>query len=243
MRAVVATCYGGREVLKHSVFPVPEPAAGEVLIRNAFASVNFHDTYCRSGLYKAPRGATDFVLGLEGAGWVESAPPGSGFAAGDAVAYAQPHCGSYAEFTAAHRSMVVPVPEDVGVERAAAALVGGTTAHFLLLDAVAPPLEAGEWVVVHAAAGATGRLLVRLAKRRGLKVLATAGTEEKRRAALALGADHAASYEDFEEEVMRLSSSSFSSSSASFSSSSCCCWASFNPNNESTLGREMTRTL
>merc|ERR1712185_394108 len=99
MRAVVATCYGGREVLKHSVFPVPEPAAGEVLIRNAFASVNFHDTYCRSGLYKAPRGATDFVLGLEGAGWVESAPPGSGFAAGDAVAYAQPHCGSYAEFT------------------------------------------------------------------------------------------------------------------------------------------------
>ena len=212
MKAVHAMEYGGREVIRfirHAPLPLPGPS--DLLVRNVFASVNFHDTYCRSGLYKNPtwgsgmyRKGIGFTLGLEGAGFIESAPEGSGFKVGDQVAYIHPHCGSYAEFTAVPSGSATPIPSDIPLQTAAALLVGGTTAQFLVDDAVAPALEEGDLVVVHAAAGATGNLILRYAKRRGLRVLATASTLKKRNMALQAGADFVCGYDDFEAEVARM---------------------------------------
>ena len=196
MRAVVVSTPGGPEVLEVRDVQDPEPAAGEVLVRVEAAGVNFIDTYHRAGRYPLPLPAG---LGQEGAGVVEALGDRvDGFAEGDRVAWAS-HLGSYAERAAVPADALVPVPDDVPTALAAAALLQGMTAHYLVRSTF--PLDASHTSLVHAAAGGTGQLVVQLAKRAGARVVATCSSEEKEAIARAAGADDVIRYdrEDFAE--------------------------------------------
>ena len=181
--------------------PTPEPAPGEALVAIAVSGVNFIDVYFRTGLYPAE---TPTAIGNEAAGVVERV--GSAVTTvrpGDRVAYTMVR-GSYAEYAAVPADRLVPVPDDVPLEAAAAVMLQGTTAHYLTRSTF--PLDATHTCLVHAAAGGLGGLLVQMAKERGARVIGTVSTEEKARQVRALGADHTIIYteQDFETEVMRL---------------------------------------
>ncbi len=193
--AIMMEATGGPEVLRLADRDVPEPGPGQVLVEVAAAGVNFIDTYHRSGLYPV---ALPFVPGLEGAGTVVAVGPDgpSGPAAdrpsvGDRVAWVD-DCGSYAQHAAVAADRAVAVPEGIGLETAAAAMLQGLTAHYLA--ASCPPVEPGMRVLVHAAAGGTGRLLVQMAKLRGAEVVATVGSAAKAEVARSAGADHVIDY-------------------------------------------------
>ena len=199
MRAVVIREAGGADVLE--LRDVPEPAAGDGQVRVAVEAigVNYRDVYEREGRYG---GELPVVAGAEGAGTVVEAGAGvDDVAVGDRVAWSSVPA-SYAEQVVADAARVVRVPEDVSSELAAAALLQGMTAHYLVTDTF--PVSAGDVVVAHASAGGVGRLLVQLAKLRGAVVVATASTEAKRERARALGADHAIPYEGFADAVLDL---------------------------------------
>lgn len=192
MKAIRFEATGGPEVLQVVDRPAPEPKAGEILVRHQAVGVNFIDTYHRSGLYpvKLPSG-----LGMEAAGVVEAVGEGVGrFRPGDLVAYASGPIGAYAEFQATSAERAVRLPPNVDARTAAAALLKGMTAEFLLRRCY--PLKAGETVLVHAAAGGVGSILVQWAKHLGANVIATAGSEDKAERARALGADHVILYRD-----------------------------------------------
>jgi NADPH2:quinone reductase len=191
MRAIRIHETGGPEVLVADDVPVPEPGEGQVRVRVEAAGLNFIDTYQRSGAYNLPLPVT---LGMEGAGVVEALGPGvDGLAEGDRVAWAvQP--GSYAEQVVVPAGAVVGVPEGVDLRTAAAVMVQGMTAHYLAHSTV--PLEKGMTVLVTAAAGGAGRLLVQIAKRRGARVIGTVSTDEKEALARAAGADEVVRYRD-----------------------------------------------
>ena len=200
MKAVFIEQPGDADVLRYADFPKPEPAAGQVLVKLAAAGVNFIDTYHRSGLYKIPLPA---VLGMEGAGTVESLGPSvTGFKVGDHVAWAMSR-GSYAEFAAVPAQFLVKVPAGLDLRQAAAALLQGMTAHYLTHSTF--PIEPGHIALVHAAAGGTGRLLSQMIKLRGGRVIGTAGTREKAEVARAAGADEVILYreQDLVAEVKR----------------------------------------
>ncbi|MER5889391.1 quinone oxidoreductase [Streptomyces sp. NPDC001941] len=199
MRAVRVHRAGGPETL--TVEEVPEPVAGpgEVLVRHEAVGVNYLDVYFRDGTYPAefPTGA-----GHEAAGTVLAAGEGvTGFAAGDRVAYAV-HRGAYAEQAAVPAAKVVRVPEGVGAREAAAVLLQGLAAHYLAHDTYA--VKPGDTVVVLAAAGGLGRLLVQLAAHRGATVIAVTSTPDKEKQALEAGAAHALPYEGFGAKVREL---------------------------------------
>ncbi len=203
MRAVRIHETGGAEKLTVDSVPLPQPGAGQLLVRVAVSGVNFIDTYKRSGLYQVPLPAT---LGEEGAGWVVGQGPGvADFGLGARVAWAGV-TGSYAEYAIVPAARAVAVPEDVGLELAAAVMLQGMTAHYLATSTY--PLAEGHRCLVHAAAGGVGLLLVQIAKRRGAEVIATAGSDEKAGLARAAGADHVIVYtrEDFVSETLRLTS-------------------------------------
>ncbi len=200
MKAIQIEKHGGPEVLSYTDVPDPTPGAGEVLLRLAAAGVNFIDTYHRTGLYpiELPR-----ILGLEGAGTVESVGEGVGeFKPGDRVAYTNVPF-SYAERVVVPASDLLRVPDGVDFPTAAAALLQGMTAHYLSHSTY--PIQEGDTVVVHAAAGGVGLLLVQMAKMRGARVLGTVSTEEKAALAREAGADVTIRYteEDFVEVVKR----------------------------------------
>lgn len=193
-KAVLVTENGGPEVLRHTEVDERSPGPGEVLVAVAAAGVNFIDTYQRSGLYPIP---CPFVLGQEGAGAVTAVGDGvTGVSVGDRVAWAGP-LGGYAEQAVVPAAAVVSVPEGVDDETAAAAMLQGLTAHYLVTST--HPVQPGDTVLVHAAAGGVGLLLVQLAKARGGRVIATVSTEEKADLARAAGADEVIRYteEDF----------------------------------------------
>lgn len=201
MRAIRIHAVGDTSAMVEDQIPVPTPNAGEVLIKVAYAGVNFIDVYKRRGLYKVPLPST---LGEEGAGVVESV--GAGVAElkpGDRVAWAGV-LGAYAEYAIVPAQRLVPVPENVDLKLAAAVMLQGMTAHYLAMDSFA--LKPGDRALVHAAAGGVGLLLVQIAKMRGAEVIATAGSEEKLQLAAAAGADAGINYSthDFAAEVMRL---------------------------------------
>lgn len=205
MKAVVATDFGGPEVIRYTDVPEPEPGAGEVLVRLAVAGVNFIDVYNREGLYSKSRtygSKPPFVLGREGAGTVEAlGPEVDDVAVGDRVAWClEP--GSYAELATVPAWRLVRIPEGVDWASAATLMLQGGTAHYLATSLF--PLGPEHTAVIHAAAGGVGRLLVQVAKRHGARVLATVGTEEKAAIASQLGADRAILYrqEDFPEAVL-----------------------------------------
>lgn len=205
MRAVRVHEVGGPEVLRVDDIEVPEPGSGEVRVRIEAAGLNFIDTYHREGKYPLELPAT---IGGEGAGVVDAV--GRDVAAlseGDRVAFAGPR-GAYAEMVVVPAGAVVPVPADVEVRTAAAALLQGMTAHYLVHDTY--PVGAGgsrhpSTVLVHAAAGGVGHLLTQMCKLLGARVIATCGTQEKADLVRGFGADEVVVYteENFAEAVAR----------------------------------------
>jgi NADPH2:quinone reductase len=193
-QALVVTEHGGTEVLELQSRPVPDPAPGQLLVEVAAAGVNFIDVYQRQGVYPIP---TPFVLGGEGAGTVRAAGEGvSQFQAGDRIAWAQ-GAGSAASLTVLPAEVAVGVPADLELEVAAAAMLQGMTAHYLVNSTY--PVQPGDPILVHAAAGGVGQLLIQLAKAKGATVIGTASTEQKLAKAAALGADHLINYAEVDD--------------------------------------------
>ncbi len=191
MNAVYIEQTGGPEVLQFGERPIPEPAAGEALIRLAAVGVNYTDISQRSGSNKIPLPAT---LGSEGAGTIERVGDGvTNFKPGDRVAYSMVR-GSYAEYAAVPAKMLVKLPADIDFRTAAAAMLQGMTAHYLTHCTF--PLKPGHTALVHAAAGGTGRLIVQMATMLGARVIATVGTEAKAALAREAGATDAILYND-----------------------------------------------
>ncbi|MBS0363440.1 MAG: quinone oxidoreductase [Proteobacteria bacterium] len=201
MRAIRFEKTGGPEVLEVVDIDTPTPGPGQVLVRHKAIGLNFIDTYHRSGLYpvKLP-----CIPGGEAAGEVEAVGEGVGrFKVGDRVAYAGGF-GAYAEANVVPEARLVHVPEGLDVKDAAAALLKGMTAEFLLRRTY--PVKAGETILVHAAAGGVGQIMVQWAKALGAEVIATVGTDEKAKRARELGADHVIilGQQDVAEEVRRI---------------------------------------
>jgi NADPH:quinone reductase len=191
---------GGPDVLVPAESAEPVAQANELLIRQTAAGINYIDVYVRTGAY--PR-ALPFVPGREGVGIVESVGADvAGFRPGMRVAYPEsPNLGSYAELIAVPARFCVEVPAGIDDTTACAAMLQALTAHYLATDS--HEIGPGDRVLIHAAAGGVGRILVQLAKRRGAVVIATAGGPEKVALAKSAGADHVIDYRavDFEPEV------------------------------------------
>jgi NADPH2:quinone reductase len=194
MRVVIADQHGGPEVLRVTQRDTPDPGPGQLLVEVAAAGVNFADIYARQGI-PPYAGQVPFVLGSEGAGVVTAAGPGAkGFGPGDRVAWTGlPGC--YAEQVVIPADRAVAVPDGMDLETAAAIMLQGMTAHYLVTDAY--PVAAGDPVVVHAAAGGVGLLLTQMVKMRGGVVIATTSTPQKAELAEGAGADYVAGYDDF----------------------------------------------
>ena len=192
MRAVVFERNGGPEVLVAKEVEDPTPGDGEVIVDVDAVGINYRDVYEREG---RGYGATPpAIIGVEGAGTIADT--------GERVAWSAVP-GSYAERVAAKRDQLVALPDGVDTEVAAAAILQGMTAHYLAYDSY--PMEPGDWVVVHAAAGGVGLLLTQLAKLRGGQVIATTSTDEKAALARQAGADEVIGYVGFAERVKEIS--------------------------------------
>jgi NADPH2:quinone reductase len=202
MKAIRVLRPGGPEVLALEELPVPVPGPGQVLVRVEAAGVNFIDTYQRSGLYPIQ---TPFTIGQEGAGAVEAVGDGvTAFAPGDRAAWSGP-MGAYAEVAVLPADRVVKVPDGVTIRQAAAAMLQGMTAHYLVTTVF--PLQHGHTCLVHAAAGGVGRLLCQLARLRGARVIATVGADAKAAIAREAGASDVINYratENVAHEVRQL---------------------------------------
>ena len=192
MLAIQATRAGGPEVLEAVDLPVPTPGPGEILIRHEAVGLNFIDTYQRTGLYPVP---FPTVLGLEGAGIVEAAGQGvTRFAVGDRAAYANGPLGAYSEYHVVPAGRAVKIPARIDSRTAAAAMLKGMTAEFLLRRCYT--VKKGETVLIHAAAGGVGTILTQWAKALGATVIGTAGSAEKAALAKSHGADETILYRD-----------------------------------------------
>ena len=201
MKAIQVSTPGGAEALELVDVPLPQPKPGDALVEIKASGVNFIDVYHREGRYPVP---LPFVNGHEGAGIVAAVANGvTHIRRGDRVAYASV-LGSYAEYACVPADRLVPIPDGVSFEQAAAAMLQGMTAHYLVNDTF--PLQRGQTALVHAAAGGVGLLLVQMAKTIGARVIGTAGSEEKAELARAAGADEVILYtkDDFASEVKRL---------------------------------------
>jgi NADPH2:quinone reductase len=201
MKAIQINHTGGPEVLEMAELPIPQPGAGQVLIRIEATGVNFIEIYFRKGVYKA---ALPMTPGSEAAGTVEELGPGvTGFAAGDAVASTSV-LGSYAEYALVPATQLVKVPAGLSMEKAAAAMLQGMTAHYLCHSTF--PLKAGDTALVHAGAGGVGLLLTQMAVRLGAKVITTVSTPAKAELSREAGAAEVVLYteQEFEPEVKRL---------------------------------------
>jgi NADPH2:quinone reductase len=174
MKAIQIHETGGPEVLQLAELPIPEPGPGQVLIRVEAVGVNFIDIYFRKGVYKA---ALPLTPGSEAAGTIEELGPGvTGFAAGDTVASVSV-LGSYAEYALVPAAQLVKVPAGLSMQQAAAAMLQGMTAHYLVYSTYS--LKAGDTALVHAGAGGVGLLLTQMAARLGARVITTVSTPEK----------------------------------------------------------------
>jgi NADPH:quinone reductase len=200
VRAIRVARTGGAEALSLEEVPEPEPGPGEARVRIEAAGVNFIDIYHRTGLYPRP---LPFTPGVEGAGTVDAVGADvDHVAVGDRVAWAL-HPGSYAEAAVVPARLLVRVPEQVPLETAAALMLQGMTAHYLVESAY--PLGPHDVAVVHAAAGGVGLLLVQMARAAGATVIGTCSTEEKAERVRRAGAGHVIRYTEtpFRPEVRR----------------------------------------
>ena len=201
MKAIQVQKTGGPEALTVVDIPAPKPKPNEAVVKIAAAGVNFIDVYFREGRYPAP---LPFVDGQEAAGVVtEVGADVKSLKPGDRVAYTG-ILGSYAEYAAVAADRLVRVPHGVDDRQAAAAMLQGMTAHYLVNSTY--PLKRGETALIHAAAGGVGLLLVQMASNIGARVIGTAGSQEKARLAREAGADEVIVYteQDFEAETKRL---------------------------------------
>lgn len=201
MKAIRVHTPGGPEAMLLQEVSPPQPGAGEVRVNLKAIGVNYIDIYHRTGFYKLP---LPFTPGMEGAGLVDAVGEGvTEVRVGDRVAYAM-HAGAYAEQALVPAWKLAPLPEALSFELGAAIMLQGMTAHYLARSTF--PLGEGHRVLVHAAAGGVGLLLVQIAKRLGATVYGTVGSAAKAELALAAGADAAILYNevDFAEEVRRL---------------------------------------
>lgn len=202
MKAIRLEQNGGAEVLALADLPTPEPGAGEVRVRHHAIGVNFIDTYQRSGLYKIglPSG-----LGLEAAGVVEDVGVNvTRFKQGDRIVYASGPLGAYAEANVVNEARAVKLPDAIPYDIAAASLLKGMTARFLLRKTFR--VERGHDVVIYAAAGGVGQIAVQWAKHLGANVIAVVGSDAKAEIARSLGADHTiiTAREDIAERVREI---------------------------------------
>ena len=198
MRVVVGERLGGPEVLTVAERESPRPGPGELVVDVAAAGVNYMDIYQREGIGNY-RPEPPFVPGAEGAGTVAAVGEDvTGLAVGDRVAWAGPGR-SYAEQVALPAQSVVPVPDGISLQVAAAAILQGLTAHYLCTSTY--PVREGDVAVVHAAAGGVGLLLTQMVKRRGGVVVGTTSGGEKAELALQAGADHVVGYDRFRDIV------------------------------------------
>jgi NADPH:quinone reductase len=201
MKAIQVQKTGGPEVLTLVDLSIPKPKANEALVKIAASGINFIDVYFREGRYPA---TLPFVDGQEAAGTVtEVGSEVKSVKPGDRVAYSNV-IGSYAEYAAVPAERLVQVPDKISDQQAAAAMLQGMTAHYLINTTY--PLKKGETALIHAAAGGVGLLLVQMAKNIGARVIGTAGSEEKAKLARDAGADEVIIYtnQDFEAETKRL---------------------------------------
>jgi len=185
MKAIRIDSHGGPEVMTLADIPAPDPRAHEVRVRHEAIGVNFIDTYHRTGLYKI---ALPSGLGQEAAGVVDAVGDGvTRFKLGDRIAYSLGALGAYAQAHVINENRAVRLPEEIAFDIAAASLLKGMTARYLLRKTFR--VERGHTIVVHAAAGGVGQILVQWGKRLGARVIATAGSDAKTQIARALGAD------------------------------------------------------
>ena len=202
MRAVVVTGHGGPEVLEVQEVPDPSPGDGELLVDVEAVGVNYRDVYEREGkgthVSEPPH-----LAGVEGAGVVAGVGEGvTRFSVGDRVGWNNA-AGSYAERVLVAEDAAVALPGGISSEVAAAVLLQGCTAHYLAVSTY--PIQDGDWVIVHAAAGGVGLLLTQIAKRRGGRVIATTSSDEKAALARGAGADETIGYDGFGAQAMELS--------------------------------------
>ena len=201
MRAIQVETTGGPEVLHLVDAPKPTAADDAVLVRNMFAGVNYIDTYHREGRYPLD---LPFIPGQEGAGVIEEIGAAvSGWSIGDRVAWAMVPA-SYAEYVSVPARLLAQIPEGVSEELAAAVMLQGLTAHYLVTSVYSA--DQATTAVVHAAAGGVGLLLTQMLKARGATVIGTASSEEKVARALEVGADHVIRYDEepWEEKTREL---------------------------------------
>jgi NADPH2:quinone reductase len=201
MKAIQVKKPGGPEALELVDVPVPQPKPNEAVVKIAASGVNFIDVYHREGRYPVP---LPFVIGQEGAGTVSAVgAEAKSVKTGDRVAWTS-IMGSYAEYVAVPADRLVHIPQAVNDREAAAVMLQGMTAHYLVYSTF--PLKRGDTALVQAAAGGVGLLLVQMAHNIGARVIGTASTEEKAKLAREAGADEVILYTqaDFESETKRL---------------------------------------
>lgn len=186
MRAIRIHRTGNPDVLAWEEVPVPEPGPGEARVRHTAVGLNFIDTYHRSGLYPLPLPSG---LGMEAAGVIEAVGHGvTEVAPGDRVAYAAGPPGAYAESRVLAADRLVPLPPSVDDRLAAAAMLKGLTAEYLLRRTF--PVQPGDWVLIHAAAGGVGLIACQWARHLGARVIGTVGTPAKAALAARHGCEH-----------------------------------------------------
>ena len=204
-RTVVVNSFGGPEAMVLADRPVGDPGPGEIRIRHHACGLNFIDVYQRTGLYPLPLPA---ALGMEAAGVVEAVGDGvTHLKAGDRAAYASQPPGAYSEARVMPAKAVVRLPDEISFETGAAMMLKGLTVQYLLKKTLPQAgLQAGDHVLFHAAAGGVGLIACQWAKALGLRLIGTAGSDEKCRLALDHGASDAINYrtEDFVARVKEI---------------------------------------
>ena len=200
-KAIRIHANGGPEVMKWEDVPTPEPGTGEALIRHEAVGLNYIDVYFRTGLYKSALPAT---IGMEGSGVVLALGAGvTDLAVGDRVAYAGGPIGAYAVQRVIPADRLVKLPDAIDFNTGAAMMLQGLTAQYLLRRTY--PVQAGQTIVVHAAAGGVGLILCQWAKHLGVTVIGVVSTAEKAELARAHGADHVVvGHQDLPAEVKRI---------------------------------------
>lgn len=200
MHAIMVTEFGGPEVFAPRELDRPTPGPGQVLVELRVSGVNFLDAYQRNGAtpLQAP-----FIAGVEGVGViVETGEEVADLPVGQRVGWLSGGQGSFADFAVVDAAKAVPIPDGVDDDTATALLMQGVTAHYLANDVY--KIQPRDAVLVHAAAGGVGQMLTQVAKIRQATVIGTVSTPEKAEAAKAAGADHVLSYDNFAEEVRKL---------------------------------------
>ena len=201
--AIIVDHYGGPEVLQWKEMPLGQPGPGEALVQQTAVGLNFIDIYHRSGLYPLP--SLPAVIGQEGAGRVEAVGPDvTEVSVGDRVAYAGGPTGAYSEARIIPAHRLVKLPDDIADQQAAAMMLKGMTAEYLVRRTYA--VEPGDTVLFHAAAGGVGLIACQWAKHLGATVIGTVGSRQKAALAASHGCDHVivTSEEDFVKRVREI---------------------------------------